>query len=563
MLSRSAYRASKMILVSFALLLVTTCAAPFAARAQTPAGDRVYRLQGAVEDALTGKPLPRALVTSMDRHLATMTDSEGHFSLLITIPVRPQGLSTAELGRVTSFSGPLSAFGSGESLLLIASKPGYLQPQQPTMLPLDATLTSNPVELKLMPAGVIHGRVFTGLSDAPFGVRVMLLRRQVQEGRYQWLQVSMQNTDSRGQFRFDNLRPGEYTVMSAEWAGDQPLVRPRFETTRQYPPLFLGDVRDFAEAHKLQLHNGETLQTELHLQAATYYPISVPVSLSGSEGGINVRVLGSGGFNGFGLGFNVRTEAVEGTLPNGAYTLLITHFGPPPSSSALVPIQVAGRPVHTGPVALGPAASISVRIHSELTQQQGTIQRYLNIFLRSEEPGLAVANGRGNPEDPGELTLENVLPGRYFVQAMPSFSGYVASVTSGNVNLLEQPLVVTAGTGPDPIEVTLRDDFATLTGAITGFGGATPRTCFVFLLPTDSSGRFTQGIALNGSFRMGGVPPGTYLLMATPQVPQDIPYRDPDAMRAYAGIGSTVTLIGGQQAHADAPFLDQIAPKEP
>jgi hypothetical protein len=383
-----------MIVVSLALLLVITCGAPFAARAQTPTGDAVYRLQGAVEDALTGKPLPRALVTSQDRRLATMTDGEGHFSLLITIPVRPQGVSTPGMGRVTAFSGPLSSFGSGESLMLIANKPGYLQPQQPTMLPLDATLASNPVELKLMPAGVIQGRVSTDVSDAPFGVRVMLLHRQVQDGHYQWVQGGMQNTDSRGQFRFDDLRPGQYTIMSAEWAGDQPLVRPRFEPTRQYPPFFLGDVSDFATAEKLQLHNGETLQTEFHLKAATYYPVSVPVSISGSEGGINVRVLGRGDFNGFGLGFNARTEAVEGTLPNGAYTLLITRFGPPPFSSAVVPIQVADGPVRTGPVALGPAASISVHIHPELTQQQGTIQRYLNIFLRPDEQGTP---GAGHP----------------------------------------------------------------------------------------------------------------------------------------------------------------------
>src|ERR1700761_4484738 len=121
MLSTSAYGVSKMIRVSFAILLFIYCAAPLAARAQAQTGDTVYRLQGAVEDALTGKPLPRALVTSIDRRLATMTDREGHFSLLITIPDRPQGL-TPGMGRVTSFSGPLGGFGSGESLLLIASK---------------------------------------------------------------------------------------------------------------------------------------------------------------------------------------------------------------------------------------------------------------------------------------------------------------------------------------------------------------------------------------------------------------------------------------------------------
>jgi len=547
-----------MILVSSALLLVVTIGAPFAARAQAPTEDTVYRLKGAVEDALTGKPVPRALVTSLDRRLATMTDSRGHFSLVIDVPVRPQDSST-----VRGVVGPNAGFGSGANLMLTASKPGYLPPQQPTMLPLDATLGSSPVELKLMPAGIIQGIVFTDTSGAPFGVRVMLLHRQVQEGRYQWVQNGMQTADSRGRFRFEDLRPGEYTVMSAEWRGDEPLVRPRFEPTRQYPPLFLGDVRDLAEAGKLQVHNGETLQADLHLQAALYYPVSVPLSLSGSEAGVNVRVLDSGGFNGFGLGFNARTQAVEGTLPNGAYTLLIMHFGPPPITSAVVPIQVAGGPLRTAPIALSPAASITVNVHMELTQQQETNQRFLNVFLRPKEPGSPGAGSRPNAETPDELTIENVLPGRYFVETMPGFSGYAASVSSGGINLLDQPLVVDAGAHPDPIEVTVRDDFATLTGSVTGFSGAPPRTCFVFLFPTDSSGRFTQGTAFNGRFKLDAVPPGTYLLMASPLFPQDIPYRDADAMQAYAGIGSTVTLIPGQQAQADAPFVEQIAPEEP
>jgi len=562
MLSTSAYDTCKMILVSFALLLVVTFGLPFAARTQTPPDDTVYRLQGVVENALTGKPLSRALVTSVDRRLATMTDDKGHFSLLIDVPILPQGASALGMGGVRAFAGPLGASRSGASLLLTASKPGYLQPQQATMLPLDATLATDSIELKLMPAGIIQGSVSTDLSDAPHGVRVMLLHRQVQEGRYQWVQNGMQMTDGRGRFRFDDLRPGEYTVMSMEWAGGQPLVRPRLEPSRQYPPLFLGDVRDLPAAAKLQLHNGETLHAELDLQPATYYPVSVPVSLSRSEGGVNVRVLSGGGFNGFALGFNVRTQAVEGTLPNGAYTLLITRFGPQPVISALVSIQVAGGPLRTGPVALSPAASIPVHIHPELTQQQGSNQRYLNIFLRPEEPGTAGATIRPNPETPDELTIENVLPGRYFLETMPSSSGYAASITSGNVNLLEQPLVVSAGAQPDPIEVVLRDDFATLTGSVTGLSGAPPRNCFVLLLPTGSSGQIRQGMAYNGSFKLNAVSPGTYLLIATPQVAQDIPYRDPDAMQAYAGIGATVILTSGQQARADAPFVDQIAQKE-
>src|SRR5262249_17272282 len=60
-------------------------------------------------------------------------------------------------------------------------------------------------------------------------------------------------------------------------------------------------------------------------------------------------------------------------------------------------------------------------------------------------------------DDGSSFEIENVSPGRYWVEASP-FEGYVSSITSGGVDLARDPLVVGSGGSTAPIEVTLRDD---------------------------------------------------------------------------------------------------------
>jgi hypothetical protein len=59
-------------------------------QAQGSATDTVYPLRGTVVDGTTGKPLERALVASVDRRLATLTDSEGRFSVSLSVPAGQQ-----------------------------------------------------------------------------------------------------------------------------------------------------------------------------------------------------------------------------------------------------------------------------------------------------------------------------------------------------------------------------------------------------------------------------------------------------------------------------------------
>ena len=57
--------------------------------------------------------------------------------------------------------------------------------------------------------------------------------------------------------------------------------------------------------------------------------------------------------------------------------------------------------------------------------------------------------------------MDGVTPGRYWVQAMTP-EGYVSSMTSGQTDLMQEPLTIGAGESGAPIEITLRNDTGTI-----------------------------------------------------------------------------------------------------
>ncbi len=521
-----------------------------AAWAQT---DAVYHVHGRVLNASTHHPIARALVATNDHRLATMTDTNGNFAFDVTVAPQEGGPDV-----------PSRAASGGVVLTLTATRPGFVAQEYSQQVELNSSTAAKSVTLGLLPLADISGTIDAEAIGPVPNVQVLLLEHQVSDGAFIWMQRGAQATGERGQFRFDDLEPGEYTITTREWEGDAPAY---LRESRQYPPRFAGDAANLAAATKLQLRYGSDDQVRLHLREAAYYPVHIPVQVSQQRTGISVQVLADGAPFGYSLGWNGRDNAVEGSLPSGAYTVLISS-GVPQAAYARVPLTVSESSAQHAPVTLAPAAMIRIHVRLDFTEDESNSGGFaysgnpsnmptqaspVDVDLTSTEAsGISFNSQRRQAEDP---ILEQVAPGTYAVRAR-TIRGYVASVSAGGIDLMQQPLRVGDTGSADPIDVTVRNDSGTLTGVVE-MDAEQLAFVSVLLVAADGSGHSAQGYAQRGGkLSVQNIPPGTYRAFATsPMQSQQLPYRDANAMQPFERLGTLVTVAANQTVDLKLQYI--------
>jgi hypothetical protein len=143
-------------------------------------------------------------------------------------------------------------------------------------------------------------------------------------------------------------------------------------------------------------------------------------------------------------------------------------------------------------------------------------------------------------------------------------------MTSNGVDLLRQPLVVGAGGTSEPIEVTIRDDGAKLSGTFTEGGSTVKQGDFsdqysVVCFPLDGTngGQAQPSLSMGGHFQFENLAPGRYLVLASRLDPgnrsnafrQTMEYRNEDVLRGYLEKGTVVTLGAGERSEIQVPLL--------
>ena len=559
--------------------LAVACLSGGRSSAQSASGNP-DTIRGIVINSVTREPIARALVSSPGNRLATLTNSEGRFEFTL-----PRVDPATEGG-----SGPNAPAGrSIRSYSLMARKPGFLTDpnNQGNNIRNDA---SKDLTLALTPEAVIVGTVTLPTSEAPDSITLQIFRRQVQDGRGHYIPAGNTQSTSDGQFRFSDLPAGTYKLLTNELLDHDPLTADPLASDSRgplfgYPPVYYQSASDFGSASTIQLAAGQAQNVNLSLVKEPYYRVKVPVTVpvtDGRENGVSVEVYGHGHKGpGFSLGYNNRDHAIEGMLPDGIYTIEASSSGPN-RVTGLETLTVKGAPgdgrTIDGPrMTLVPNASIPVYVKEEFTSSahddgNAALRKpraYLSVTLVSADDfGVGGDVSLRNPTGPGDesLVIESAPPGRYWVRVQSS-RGYPASIRSGNLDLLHQPLVVGAGGGASPIEITMRDDTAEIGGTVDGVippaqgpasgPGAGQSRAHVYCIPVaDSSGRFTEiWVKPDGSFVSQGLPPGTYRVLAFDQVQREIEYRNPEAMRAYDSKGQVVRVTGGQKERVQLQLI--------
>jgi hypothetical protein len=534
-------------------------------------------IHGTVVNSVTHTPISRALVYSADNRFAMLTDGEGHFEF--SVP------KDGNEGGNFFFSGQPHQMwqvgGSASPIWLMARKPGYLD--DPNDRRHADVLPSGDYTISLMPEALIKGRVTISEADPPSGINVQLYSRQVQDGMPRWVQASMVRANSEGEFRFAELQPGTYKVLTNEWMDNDPVTAVPGGQLYGFPPVFYPGVGDFASAATIPLTAGQTVQIDLPLTRQPYHPVSIPVANSDGNGGMNIVVSVQGHRGpGYSLGYIPGKQAIEGSLPNGNYLVEASSYSQP-SSSGAVHLTVAGAPAVGPTMTLVRSSSVEVRVTEEFSSPEPNNftatwnvagrsfeihgpRAYLQVQLEKDEDfeqkRTAFPRSPTGPND-DSLTIDNLSPGKYWLRSS-SNRGYVAAATMGAVDLLHEPIMVAPGS-TTPIDIKLRDDFAEIDGTVTGIAtgsiptpGAPVLPIFLFCVPMpDGAGELQQlgASSTDGKFTSDRMVPGSYRVLAFRNPQPHLPYRDAEAMKAYDSLGTVVHLSPGQKTTVQVPII--------
>jgi hypothetical protein len=545
LLNRNRTLACAVVLLALAL--------PCAAQDASEETSQLYAVKGVVLNSVTHQPVGRALVDSHQG--AMLTDNDGRFELNL-----PEGMAQISVKR-----------------------PGYGAHGQPSNHPVHVGPNLPSLTFNLTPEAVITGQVTLSTSDPADGIHVMAYRRRVVNGHEQWMMENSARTTSEGAFRIAGLQPGDYLVYSMPSRDtDGPL--PRGAPVYGYPAAYYPGVADLASAGVLTLSAGQHAQADFILARQQFYRVTVSITNRDIGPAINLQVHDHNGRQvGSVVHFNAEQGMAETNLPTGSYFLEGRYRG----ESQLygrVDFTVAGAPLSGMHLALAPLHPIPVNIRRAVTSSTGNgggvvladglpgnspSSAGLNISLIPADEFFGATRGLGNlrpaegSTDSGAFEIENATPGRYWVEASP-FEGYVSSITSGGVDLAREPLVVGAGGSTAPIDVTLRDDTATITAQINGSPGSQSATSslgeqheiYVYAIPLfPFSGSIRMGGGQGpGEISLPGLAPGSYRVVAF-DAPQEIDFHTPEGLAKYATLGETATVDAGGSAHVQLDVI--------
>lgn len=557
--------------------LLVLLAAASVSLAQTQAlqpDDQPSTIRGTVVNSVTGAPIARALVFTPGNHIAMLTDGEGHFEF--TLPKVANDYTSGPNGGQRHIFGPSA---------LIARKPGFLENPTPHT-PVEAT-PGTEVTLSLLPEALIKGRVVSSETDPAAGINVQLFSRQVQDGRPKWVPASSAQANSNGEFRFAELQPGTYKLMTHELLDNDPAIAVPGGQQYGFPPVYFPGASDYSAAGTIQLTAGQTVQADIPITHQPYFNVEIPVANPDPNTNLNVSVSVQGySGSGYALGYNAQKQRIEGLLPNGKYLVEATAQN---SGFGQVNLSVSGAPAQGPSLTLVPNSSIPVHVTEEFTASDWKAEGMwsdgkrsfpmpklrLDLNVRAEAADDFAPQTGGNlrpPTGPNDdsMILENLAPGRYWLRA-DAVRGYVASATMGGVDLLREPFTVAPGSST-PIEIKLRDDNAEIVGTVAGVTPAPPtaansadigrfwQSAYVYCVPLpDSTGKFLPlSASSDGKFDYQMVVPGTYRILAFANPQPNLPYRDAEAMRPYESKGQVVHLSAGQKASVQLQMISGI-----
>jgi hypothetical protein len=492
-----------------------------------------YPVSGIVLNSATGDPIFRALVQVGTN--TTFSDHEGRFKFAAV-----QQMSAA----------------------IGARKPGFFSEQELSQRrrnqrPVQIGPEMQPVTIKLVPEGVIAGRVVNEQGEPLEGIKITATDPRVVNGRKTWQISARVSTNDLGEFRIAGLKPGSYFISTAAKGQPIEMLPEVFQDNNGYPPVYYPGTTEVASATPLQIIPGKTVLIDLILKPGPFFVVSGTVRGLLPDRFANIEFTnGSNEDPSFGLRFDVHSGKFRAFVLPGVCTIKARGQDAPDAAVyAETTLNVIAN-VSDVSLQLLPLNSIPINVRMRTNKPA---DRYTPIpsFGMRREPNISVtirSQDRSHPDgfasmsegSPPFFALRNLHPGKFVVEAVPSSSAlYVESIFRGAADLSRDELSIVVNES-EAIEVSVRDDGATLTGKVQDSGTDTEAT--ILLVPQRSPLQIkTVSTNSEGAFQQSALAPGDYKVFAFENV-DDLEYTNPEALLQYSAEAAFISLQADQKA---------------
>jgi protocatechuate 3,4-dioxygenase beta subunit len=466
--------------------------------AQQPPSGHPGTIEGTVVSSLTGAPVKKVVAAIRDPggnvSYAATTDSAGHFQFVNVEP--------------------------GTYAFSMLAAQGYVQLQtdktfsKPITVAEDQHVTA--IKLKMVPLGVITGRVFDDQGEPLSSVAMTAFHYDYASGTKILNSVARANTDDLGTYRLYDLPPGHY-IVKAQVREMRPAIPPNTQLNvpeTGFATVFYPGVGDETQASRVEVLPGaETAGTDFRLDRVPVYHVRGKTGIGGTRFQVSLNTCGSAGQQAAASG--ISRESPDGKfdladVPAGSYCLVATHNERNRALYGMEQIVVEDRSVDN--------VVISPRLMEDI---QGTLQidgTLTGNVGTSVHLGYQVNFGASVSNDGGNFTIPGATPGAFSVYLMGDMDKlYLKSIEYAqqdapdgviNVGMDRSPLILRAGADPGQ-----------LTGIVRTASGDPAEETPVLVEPASLlTGRIdlvkTAATDANGKFQIKGLAPGDYKVFA-------------------------------------------------
>jgi hypothetical protein len=505
-------------------------------------------VEGQVLNAITGEPVKKAQI-NMNGRVARRTaaafgatsDATGRF-VIENVEPGQYNLSAERNGFVRQEYGARGPGRPGSPLVLSAGQ------------------HTRDLVFRLLPQGVIAGKVIDEDGEPVEYVQIRVMRYDFAGGRRQMVSPGYASTDDLGEYRVFGLAPGKY-YLSATYRQRNVMMEvqdrtPLGPTDEGYVPTYFPGTNDPAAAGLIDVAPGAVLSgVDVTLHKTRTLRIRGRVVNPSGEGlpsFLMIRLVSRNpALAGLVSGASTRPQNSRGTfelrdLTPGAYLLMVQWQEENKFRVIKQPVDLGNNNVDDLSVPLSAPLEVKgqVRVDGTGDVNLGNV----TVGLDPQGP-MIIARASAQLKDDGSFALDSVNADNYTVSVygLPQ-NFYVKSIRMGDVDGIDAGLDLTRGSA-GALDIVVSPNGGQVEGTVADPKGQLASGATVVLVPDaprrEQSALFKVAKTdASGHFSIQGITPGDYKLFAWDDVESGA-YQDPEFLKPFESAGESLTIREG------------------